>query len=70
MQRPVKNLSHSYSLVFCRRFSIFSLYYKKSNVHYARGMTQKRATSGGAHLRGSAPEQHSSEETSLKKNRR
>ena len=27
----------------------------KSNLHYARGITPKRVTSGGAHLRGLAP---------------
>ena len=37
---------------------------KKSNLHYTRGITPKRVTSGGAHLRGLAPDQHSSEETS------
>ena len=34
------------------------------NFHYTRGSTPKRVTSGGAHLRGLAPAQHSSEETS------
>ena len=37
---------------------------KKSNLHYTRRITPKRATSGGAHLRGLAPGQHSSEEAS------
>ena len=36
----------------------------KSNLHYTRGITPKRVTSGGAHLRSLAPGQHSSEETS------
>ena len=36
----------------------------KSNVHYTRGITPKRVTSGGAHLCGLAPGLHSSEETS------
>ena len=36
----------------------------KSNLHYTRGITPKRVTSGGAHLRGLAPGLHSSEETS------
>ena len=36
---------------------------KKSNLHYTRGITPERVTSGGAHLRGLASEQHSSEET-------
>ena len=27
----------------------------KSNLHYTRGITPKRVTSGGAHLRGLAP---------------
>ena len=33
-------------------------------VHHTRVITRKRVTSGGAHLRTSAPEQHDSEETS------
>ena len=37
---------------------------KKSNLHYTRGITPKRVTSGGAHLRGLAPGLHNSEETS------
>ena len=36
----------------------------KSNLHYTRRSTPKRVTSSGAHLRGLAPGQHSSEETS------
>ena len=36
----------------------------KSNLHYSRGVTSKRVTRGGIHLRGLAPGQHSSEETS------
>ena len=36
----------------------------KSNLHYTCGITPKRVTSGGVHLRGLAPGQHSSEETS------
>ena len=36
----------------------------KSNLHYTRRITPKRVTSCGAHLRGSAPGLHSSEETS------
>ena len=34
------------------------------DLHYARGITPKRVTSGGAHLRGLAPGLHSSEKTS------
>ena len=37
---------------------------QKSNLHYTRGITPKRVTSGGTHLRGLAPGRHSSEETS------
>ena len=37
---------------------------KNSNRHYTRGITAKRVTSGGIHLRNLAPGQHSSEETS------
>ena len=39
---------------------------KKNNLYCIRGITPKRVTSGGAHLRGLAPGQHSSEETSLR----
>ena len=35
----------------------------KKNLHYTRRITPKRVTSCGAHLRGLAPEQHSSKET-------
>ena len=37
---------------------------KESNLHYTRRITPKRVTSGEAHLRGLAPGQHSSKETS------
>ena len=37
---------------------------QKSNLHYTRRITSNRVTSGGVHLRGLAPGQHSSEETS------
>ena len=37
---------------------------KKSNLHYTRDITPKHVTSGGIRLRGLAPGQHSSEETS------
>ena len=36
----------------------------KLNLHYTRRITPKRVTSCGAHLRGLAPGQHSSEEAS------
>ena len=45
-----------------RKFSLINQI--KSNLHYTRGITPKRVTSGGAHLRGLAPGLHSSEETS------
>ena len=38
----------------------------KSNLHYTRGITPKRVTSGGAHLHGLALGQHSCEEASQK----
>ena len=38
----------------------------KSNLHYTHGITRKRVTSGGAHLRGLARGQHSSKKTSLR----
>ena len=37
---------------------------KKSNPHYTRGITPKRVTIGGDNLRGFAPGQHDSKETS------
>ena len=37
---------------------------KKSSLHYTRDITPKRSSSGGAHLRGLAPGQHSSEKMS------
>ena len=36
----------------------------KSNHHYTRGITSKRVTCRGIHLRGLASGQHSSKETS------
>ena len=41
--------------------------FQKSNLHYTRGITPKRVTSGGAHLSGLAPGQHSSEDTSQRR---
>ena len=35
---------------------------KKTNLHYTRGITLKRVTSGGIHLRDLTCGQHSSEE--------
>ena len=34
---------------------------KKSNLHYTRGITLKRVTSGGVHLRGLALRRHRSD---------
>ena len=61
---------------FCFRHAIRVRYFQlqqalalssneKSNLQYTRDITPKRVTSGGAHLSGLAPGQHSSEETSL-----
>ena len=44
--------------------SFLSSFQKNLNLYYTCRMTPKRVTSGGAHLRGLAPGQHSSEETS------
>ena len=48
------------------RRAILGLYFVfvKSNLHYTCRIPPKRVTSGGAHLCGLAPGQHSSEETS------
>ena len=35
----------------------------QKNLHYTHGLTPKRVTSGGAHLRGLVSEQYSNEET-------
>ena len=45
-----------------RCVAFFFLIKSKFNLHYTSGITWKRVTSGGAHLRGLAPGQHSSEE--------
>ena len=37
--------------------------HQKPDLHHTRGITPKRVTSGGAHLRGLAPGQHSCAET-------
>ena len=39
-------------------------FHQKSNLHYTCGITPNHLTTGGAHLRGLAPGQHSSKETS------
>ena len=39
-------------------------FYFKSNLRHTHGITPKCVTSGGVHLRGLAPGQHSSEKTS------
>ena len=36
---------------------------KKSNFNYILGVTPKRVTSGGVHILGLAPKEHSSEKT-------
>ena len=48
-----------YGVCFCSHVGL-----PKSNLHYTRGITPKRVTSGGAHFRCLAPGQHSSEEIS------
>ena len=42
----------------------FCSHVPKSNLHYTRGITPKRVTSGGAHFRCLAPGQRSSQEIS------
>ena len=51
----------------CTAMSVTAIKFCKSNVHYIRGITLKRVTSGGIHLSSFAPEQHSSEETSQRR---
>ena len=47
--------------------NLISLAFKSiCNLHHTRGITPKRVSSGGVHLRDLAPGQHSSEETSLR----
>ena len=51
------------NLILCsKQYQIYRN--KKSNLHYTRGITQQRVSSGEAHHRGLAPWQHSSEKTS------
>ena len=50
-------------LIFVHKKVIFETSYIQKNPHYTRDITLKRVTSSGIHLRGSAPGQHSSEET-------
>ena len=57
-QKTVKSKSNLLSLRSKKQIKI------KSNLHYTRRITPKRVTSCGAHLRGLAPRQHSSKETS------
>ena len=51
-------------LIVKYRNSFTTIWCIKSNLHYTRGITPKRVTSSGAHLRDLAPGQHSSEKTS------
>ena len=55
-----------YSVIFLQleQKKLIQTLARKSNLHYTRGITLKRATSGGAHFRSLAPGQHCSEETS------
>ena len=46
---------------FCKFFPVLTK--KKSTLHYTRGITPKRVTTGGVHLRDLALGQHNSEET-------
>ena len=62
-------IANAYSVVNLRfvDFKIGGqLFESKSNLPYTRGITPKRVTSGGIHLCGLAPGQHSSEETLLR----
>ena len=43
---------------------VIALCFESSDLYCTRGITPKRVTSGGVHLFGVAPKQHSSEETS------
>ena len=52
-------VQYNLKITFVSEYQIKS----KSNLHYTRRITPKRVTSCGAHLRGLAPGQHSSEET-------
>ena len=47
-----------------KRYNAIPAYHRKSKRHFTRGITPKRVTSGGTHLRGLAPRQRSSEKTS------
>ena len=58
----IKKSLESFVLVKPRSANV--LIKSKSNLYYTRGISPKRVTSGGAHLRGLAHGQRSSEETS------
>ena len=66
----LRAIIHNASYLVCSLMLVHDFSYlqniksKKSNLHYTRGITPKRVTSCGAHLRCLAPGQHSSEETS------
>ena len=57
-KRKTYNTIHAWLQVYLKRLEL-----KNSNLLNTRGITPKRVTSGGVHLRGLAPGQHSSEET-------
>ena len=59
---PRSRLRQSYATALIKQVQLRY----KPNLHYTRGITPKRVTSGKIHLRGLAPGHHSSEETSLR----
>ena len=56
--KKFSNLLFNYKTSICDVEQANSKIKLKLNLHYTRGITPKRVTSGGIHLRGSAPRQH------------
>ena len=59
----LKTEKQQHSLDACTPEQYVWNYFEKKNQYYTCAIAPKRTTNSGAHLRGSAPEQHSSEET-------
>ena len=60
---PIQATTSFLRSVVCEALTLLPTF-KKSNLHYTRGTTPERATTGGTDLHGWAPGQHSSEKTS------
>ena len=63
LENPTETITYPLWMYSFGEFARLKL--KKSNLHYTLAITPKRVTSGGVHLRGLMPGQHSSEKKSL-----